>query len=214
VVGLFAENGAAHAAATEDSCAGHGQMTMARINIGAIAIGAVLALSSAGICFAQSVPAVGAPNTTGAVGVTGAPGVAAVAPHDWQSLSPQQQQLLQGYRDNWHNLPPERQQALAKGSDRWLGMTPEQREGAQQRFNQWRAMPPDQRQLLRQRWQQFKSLPPDEQQHVRDAYHQFRQLPSERRQELRQQWHQMSPEQRRGAIERHRAAHPSGHPPR
>ena len=119
----------------------------------------------------------------------------APAPRSWQSLSPPQQQLLQGFQGKWDSLPPDRQQALARGSQRWLSMTPaEQRAGAQQRFQQWRALPPaEQRQLLRQRWQQFKSLPPEQQQRVREQYQRFRQLPPERRQELRRQWRQMSP---------------------
>jgi hypothetical protein len=131
------------------------------------------------------------------------------APREWQSLSPEQQHLLQNYHDKWNSLPPEKQEALNRGSQRWLSMTPEQRSGAQQRFSQWRAMPPEQRQELRQRWQQFKSLPPEQQQRVRESFQRFRQMPPERRQELRKQWHQMSPEQRRNFIHR---APPPGRP--
>ena len=35
---------------------------------------------------------------------------APAAPMKWQSLSPQQQQLLHGFQDKWDNLPPDRQQ--------------------------------------------------------------------------------------------------------
>ena len=86
----------------------------------------------------------------------------ATATREWQSLSPDQQHLLQGYQDKWNSLPPDRQQSLAKGSQRWLSMTPEQRSSAQQRFSQWRSMPPEQRQELRNRWQQFQTLPPEQ----------------------------------------------------
>ena len=134
----------------------------------------------------------------------------APAPREWQSLSPEQQHLLQNYQDKWNTLPPDKQEALSKGSQRWLSMTAEQRSGAQQRFGQWRAMPPEQRQELRQRWQQFKSLPPEQQQRVRESFQRFRQMPPERRQELRRQWHQMSPEQRRNFT--HRAPPPASRP--
>jgi hypothetical protein len=42
----------------------------------------------------------------------------AAAPRAWESLSPQQRQVLQGYQGQWNSLPPERQQALARGSQR------------------------------------------------------------------------------------------------
>ena len=124
------------------------------------------------------------------------------APRSWQSLSPQQQQLLHGFQGNWDSLPPEKQQALTRGSDRWIHMTPEERSGAQERFKTWRALPPEQRQQLRDRWRQFKSLPPDRQQQIRNQFNSFRQMSPERQQALRNQWRNMSPEQRRGALQR------------
>jgi len=51
----------------------------------------------------------------------------APAATEWQSLSSEQQHLLQSYQEKWNTLPPDRQQALAKGSQRWLSMSPEQR---------------------------------------------------------------------------------------
>ena len=108
-------------------------------------------------------------------------------PTEWQSLSSEQQHLLQSYQDKWSGLPPERQ-----------------------RFGQWRSMPPEQRQELRNRWQQFKSLPPEQQQRVRQSFQRFRQMPPEQRTELRRQWRQMSPEQRQSVI---RPAPPPRPPP-
>src|ERR1700722_4101176 len=124
------------------------------------------------------------------------------APRSWQSLSPQQQQLLHGFQGNWDSLPAEKQQSLARGSDRWIHMTPEERTGAQDRFKQWRALPPEQRQQLRERWRQFKSLPAEQQQRGGEQSRRFRQIPPEQRQALRRQWQQMTPEQRRGALQR------------
>src|SRR5271168_1221448 len=64
------------------------------------------------------------------------------SPRSWQSLSPQQQQLLHNFQGNWDSLPADKQQSLARGSDRWIHMSPEERSGAQDRFKQWRALPP------------------------------------------------------------------------
>ncbi len=122
-------------------------------------------------------------------------------PRSWQSLSPQQQQLLHNFQGNWDSLPADKQQALTRGSDRWIHMTPEERSGAQERFKTWRALPPDQRQQLRERWHQFKALPPERQQQIRQQFNNFRQMSPERQQALRNQWRNMSPEERRGAME-------------
>ena len=127
---------------------------------------------------------------------------APAAPRSWQSLSPQQQHVLQSFQGRWDSLPPEKQQSLARGSERWVNMSPEQRAGAQERFKQWRALPPEQRELVRQRWRQFKALPPDEQQRVREQFQRFRQMPPQRRMELRQQWRRMTPQERHNALQR------------
>ena len=136
-------------------------------------------------------------------------------PRSWQSLSPQQQQLLHNFQGNWDGLPADKQQALARGSDRWIHMTPDERSGAQERFKTWRALPPEQRQQLRDRWRQFKALPPERQQQIRQQFNTFRQMSPERQQALRNQWRNMSPEQRRGALQRSEGAMqrgPVGHP--
>jgi hypothetical protein len=188
-MGVFEEFAAKQAGTAGPAAAGYSVMRKA------LSLGVFLWIAAASVSLAQTAP-----------GTAGPP-----APRQWQSLSPDQQHLLQKYQDSWNNLPPERQQALARGSQRWLSMTPEQRSSAEQRFSEWRAMPPEQRQVLRQRWQEFKSLPPGEQQRIRESYQRFRQMPAERRSELRRQWHQMTPEQRRSFQHGTHAARPHGH---
>ena len=56
-------------------------------------------------------------------------------PRSWESLSPEQHQLLHSFQGNWDSLPAEKQQALRSA---WRNMSPEQR-------NQWRSMSPEQR---------------------------------------------------------------------
>ncbi len=181
------EKGATGAAKPGDTATARGKAIVRALLLSAWVL-------AAGTCLAQEPPAppVAAPTPAGE----------SAAPRSWPSLSPQQQQLLQNFQGRWDSLPPEKQQALARGSQRWTGMSPEQRAGAQQRFQQWRALPPEQRQQIRQRWQQFRSLPPQEQQHIRDQFSRFHQLPPERREQLRQQWRQMTPQQRRGFVQR------------
>jgi hypothetical protein len=187
-VGVLEKRTAGNGQAQHAAAAGSKAMIKAWVLV------AVVFLAAGGVCFAQTAPSAGPPAEP--------PVAEASGPRAWQSLSPQQQQLLHGFQDKWNSLPPERQQSLAKGSQRWLSMTPEQRSSAQQRFQQWRSLPPEQRQQLRQRWQQFKSLPPEQQQRVREQFRRFHQMPLEQRQELRKQWRQMSPEQRRRWIQR------------
>ena len=65
---------------------------------------------------------------------------------EWDMLDEEQQQLLEGQKENWESLPPGRQQAMAVGTERWLSMTPDQRKVAQERFRKWRELSPQQRQ--------------------------------------------------------------------
>jgi Protein of unknown function (DUF3106) len=202
------EKGAPGAAEPGDTAAARGKAIVRALLLCAWVL-------AAGTCLAQQLPVPAAAAPT--------PAQEPAAPRSWQSLSPQQQLLLQSFQGRWDSLPPDKQQALARGSLRWIGMSAQQRAGAQQRFQQWRALPPEQRQLIRQRWQQFRSLPPQEQQHIREQFSRFHQLPPERREQLRQQWRQMTPQQRRGFMQRpgprgsggfHRAPPAAGRIPR
>ena len=44
------------------------------------------------------------------------PAESAPAPRSWQSLSPQQREVLQNFQGRWDSLPADKQQALARGS--------------------------------------------------------------------------------------------------
>ena len=50
----------------------------------------------------------------------------------WDSLTIEQQQILQPFADRWDTLPADRQRRLSAGSERWLGMSPRQREAARE----------------------------------------------------------------------------------
>src|SRR5580704_14761756 len=129
-------------------------------------------------------------------------------PRSWQSLSPQQQQLLHNFQGNWDSLPADKQQALTRGSDRWIHMTPEQRQQLRERWRQFKALPPEQQQQIRRQFNTFRQMPPAQQQALRNAWRNMSP-------EQRNQWRNMSPEQRRGALERSVGGMPrgpAGHP--
>ena len=64
--------------------------------------------------------AANAPGTAAAKDAPPATGV------PWSQLAPEQQRVLEPYRERWNQLPPERQQAIARGAERWQQMSPEQ----------------------------------------------------------------------------------------
>ncbi|MBK7904224.1 MAG: DUF3106 domain-containing protein [Proteobacteria bacterium] len=61
----------------------------------------------------------------------------------WTQLTPEQQKMLEAYRERWSSIPPERQQAIARSADRWQQMSPEQQQQAEQRLQQWQSLPPE-----------------------------------------------------------------------
>ena len=160
-------------------------MTRTRIKLAAVA--------AAWLAIAAPVPA---------LAQDGPPGVA------WESLSQQQQQVLERFRDGWEQMPPGRQQAMKQGSERWLSMTPEQQAQARERWQKWHSMPPDDKNRVRQRWQQLRELTPEQREQLRGAYRRFQSLPPERQQELRERWQSMTPEERQEMRDRWRDMSP------
>ncbi len=134
-------------------------------------------------------------------------GSAVVAQDDavpWNSLSAEEQQLLDPLQDRWADLPADRQNMFANGSRRFIKMDPEQRARAQDRFDQWRQLPPERQQAIRSNWNHYKQLTPDQRRRLRRAGREFRDLPPEKRQELRAKWDRMTPEQRQRVRDRMR----------
>ena len=103
---------------------------------------AVALLAAAWLCAAPAVAADDAASFSTAQPVPGVP---------WAQLTPEQQTVLEPYRERWNQLPPDRQQAFARGADRWQQMTPEQRQKMQER---WRHAPPEQREKMRKHMQE------------------------------------------------------------
>ncbi|MEM7469604.1 MAG: DUF3106 domain-containing protein, partial [Pseudomonadota bacterium] len=67
----------------------------------------------------------------------------------FESLSEQQQQVLEPLRNRWQSLPPERQKRLLKGAERWQNMSDEERAKVRDRMQRWKQLSPEQRQSMR-----------------------------------------------------------------
>jgi Protein of unknown function (DUF3106) len=101
------------------------------------------------------------------------------APLQWQSLSDEQREALEPFRDRWDRLPSDRQRLLLRGAERWQTLTPEQRGMAREQVERFRDMPPDERQRVRERLDRLRQLPPDQQQRLRERWQQM--TPAERK---------------------------------
>ena len=76
----------------------------------------------------------------------------------WESLSPQEQQVLKPFEPQWATFPEARKKRLLAGAERWMNATPEQRQIMKQRFGAWKDLPEEKKQLLRQKFQEFKLI--------------------------------------------------------
>jgi len=95
---------------------------------------------------------------------------AALADSDWDSLTPEQQQVLGDFRERWDSMPADRRDRLKAKAERWRSMPPEQRDAIRERWRALKPLPPEAREALRQKWQ---SLTPEERREaVRDLHRQ------------------------------------------
>ena len=66
-------------------------------------------------------------------------------PRPWQSLSPDERNILAPLGDKWNTFPPERQARMLERAQQWKSLPPDQREAIRQRIDQWQKMTPQQR---------------------------------------------------------------------
>jgi hypothetical protein len=103
----------------------------------------------------------------------------------WDSLTPEQQKVLEPMQEEWSMLPPRRQEKLAHRAARWSEMTPAQRDVAKARMDRWKSIPPEKRRKLLERRKQFEDMGPEQRERLREKYENFRKLPPERQQAIR-----------------------------
>ncbi|MEE9422267.1 MAG: DUF3106 domain-containing protein [Gammaproteobacteria bacterium] len=70
----------------------------------------------------------------------------------WQSLSPEEQRELKGYRGNWKNYDTEKQNRIRDGAKRYM------------------RLPPDRKEIIKQQRKHYRDLSPAEQKRLRDEY--------------------------------------------
>ena len=114
---------------------------------------------------------------------------------DWDTLTPQQREILIApLRERW-NSDLEQRPRMLEHAQRWKDMSPDQRKQARKGMRRFEHMNPQQREEARALFEQMKTLSP------------------EQRKELREDWRQMNPEQRRAWMERHAPKPPPATPP-
>ncbi|MEO5560450.1 MAG: DUF3106 domain-containing protein [Dokdonella sp.] len=114
----------------------------------------------------------------------------------WDSLNPQEQQVLAPLHAQWTQLTPGQQQRLRRVARRWQNAPPPRRTAIEQRLSRWATMTAEQRAALGTRYEKFSQLAPEQQQDLRDTYQRFSALPPEQRQALRERFEKMTPDER------------------
>ncbi len=99
--------------------------------------------------------------------LAGAPAQAGVDPYrlylaqrgdiPWNSLSPEEQQALKGYRGQWDEYSGERQQRLREGAQRYLDLPPDKRREVEQQRREYEQLSPAERERLRKEYQRRRN---------------------------------------------------------
>lgn len=71
----------------------------------------------------------------------------------WQSLSPEEQSVLQRYRGQWDKYSGSRQREMRNGAQRYLQLPPQKRREVEQQQRQYQDMSPEERRRLREEYQ-------------------------------------------------------------
>jgi len=74
----------------------------------------------------------------------------------WQSLSKDEQSVLEKHRTDWSSLSPDRQRKLRDGAHRYLQLPPDKRKAVERKHNQFEKMSPQEREKLREKYSRQK----------------------------------------------------------
>ncbi len=75
----------------------------------------------------------------------------------WQSLSPEEQQVLQDYRGRWNEYDTDRQQRIREGARRWKHLPAEKRHKVEQKHGEYEQLSPEERRRLRDEYRRRHS---------------------------------------------------------
>ena len=70
----------------------------------------------------------------------------------WQSLSPEEQGQLKGYRNDWNQYDTHKQKRILDGAHRYLDLPPERQKKIIQQHNQYKKLSPQERKRLREKY--------------------------------------------------------------
>jgi hypothetical protein len=74
----------------------------------------------------------------------------------WNTLSPEEQDILKKHRRNWTGYPENEQYRLRDGARRYMRLTPKERDRLERKQKQYREMSPAERKQLRDRYHRQK----------------------------------------------------------
>ena len=97
--------------------------------------------------------------TTGATPLSadsGPPFILLEAGIPWNTLSPEEQDILKKHHRNWTGYPTSEQNRLRVGARHYLNLSPNERDKVKRKQNQYREMTPAERKQLRDKYHKQK----------------------------------------------------------
>lgn len=132
-------------------------------------------------------------------------GVAQASGQHWDSLSTNQQKILNEFKGVWSELPEGKQQKLAKKADKLSSMPAEEAAKIKRHWakkaKRYKTMTPEEWQQLKKRHERYKNLTPEQRKKAREGRKRFKALPPEVRKKLRRRWKEMNQDQRREMLD-------------
>lgn len=101
--------------------------------------------------------------------------------HDWNELSPAQQQALAPLAGDWAQLDTARRKKWLEIARRYPTMKPEEQQRTQQRMREWALLTPEQRRTARDSYVRAHALSPEKRVELLQKY---QQLPEEKKRQL------------------------------
>lgn len=73
------------------------------------------------------------------------------------------------YRE-WQSLPPEQKEMLRKRMDRYKDLSPQERDLYERRHQQWKELPPEERERIQEDLKRWENLSPQERDAIRRRF--------------------------------------------
>ena len=116
--------------------------------------------------------------------------------HPWNSLSPEQRNMLAPLQSTWDQMPQRRQARMLDRAKHWETLDPDQRAAIRRHIEHWQQMTPEERKNARANMRKFHQLSPAQRKQLHATFERFQQLPPAQRDKLLREWRALPPEQR------------------